>query len=50
MKDEQKKKSDVNTKIIAGKKVKVATQSEVITSSEKVSKQYNEALENLKDR
>ncbi len=37
-------------RVIAGKKVKVAAADHVAASAEKVAKQYDEALKNLKDR
>ena len=36
--------------VIAGKKVKVATPSEVKVVTERLKKQYTRALDNLKDR
>jgi len=50
MKDTNKKTISTQTTIIAGKKVKVASQQAVKASSTKVKGQYSQALENLKNR
>lgn len=40
----------IEERVIAGKKVKVASEHDVSVSAEKLSKKYDAALKNLKDR
>jgi len=49
-KNENPRNIRVEEQVIAGKKVKVASSSDVKASANKLTKQYDEALKNLKDR